>query len=68
VSDILFLGVSYVYNFRISLIMYYLGVSIPDEILRCAQDDIPSRGKERGKEGGCAAFFSLLPPDNWLSS
>jgi hypothetical protein len=54
--------------FRILLIMYYLSVLIPDKILRCAQDDNPLRGKERGKEGGCAAFFSLLPPDNWLSS
>jgi hypothetical protein len=26
------------------------------------------RGKERGKEGGFAAFFSLRPLDNWLSS
>jgi hypothetical protein len=47
------------FDFRILLIMYYLSVRIPGEILRCAQDDIPSRGKERGKEGGCAAFFSL---------
>jgi hypothetical protein len=46
--------------FRILLIIYYLSVLIPDEILRCAQDDNSSQGKERGKEGGEAAFFS--PP------
>jgi hypothetical protein len=44
--------------------MYYLSVLISDKILRCAQDDNALRGKERGKEGGFAAFFSLLPPDN----
>jgi hypothetical protein len=31
-----------------------------DEILRCAQDDNPLRGKEWEKEGGFAAFF--FPP------
>jgi hypothetical protein len=36
----------------------------PDEILRFAQDDNPMQGKEKGKEGGITAFFSLPPPDN----
>jgi hypothetical protein len=46
------------------LIINYISIRIPDEILRCAQDDNSQQGKERGKEGGEAAFFSLPPPDN----
>jgi hypothetical protein len=44
--------------------MLFNDTCFPVEILRCAQDDNPLQGKERGKEGGFAAFFSLSPPDN----
>jgi hypothetical protein len=37
--------------------MYYLSVLIPDEILRCAQDDNLLRGKERGKKAAKPPSF-----------
>jgi hypothetical protein len=55
---------------RLFICLYLLGYMLfndtcfPEEILRCAQDDNSLRGKERGKEGGFAAFFSLRPLDN----
>ncbi len=55
-------GFMYLY-YRYVLTTCYFRMQTPNEILRCAQDDIPSRGKEREKKAASPPSFPLLDPN-----
>ena len=56
------------FYFCILLNNCYLSVLLPDEILRCAQDDIRGVTKKGGKNGGEAAILSSFVSQCPLSS